>query len=70
MHVIQGKCSFDSSQSGKLKIYGSGTVSTSSCMFRMETNGETDHLQRGHVETQTMQTADCADRADCAEGPQ
>ena len=35
----------DSSQSGKLKIYGSGTVSTSSCMFRMETNGETDHLQ-------------------------
>ena len=33
-------------------------------MFRMETNGETDHLQRGHVETQTMQTADCA------EGPQ
>ena len=37
--------SFDSSQSGKLKIYGSGTVSTSSCMFRMVTNGETDHLQ-------------------------
>ena len=45
MHVIQGKCSFASSQSGKLKIYGSGTVSTSSYMFRMETNGETDHLQ-------------------------
>ena len=45
MYVIQGKRSFDSSQSGKLKIYGSGTVSTSSCMFRMETNGETDHLQ-------------------------
>ena len=45
MHVIQGKCSFDSSQSGKLKLYGSGTVSTSSCMFRTETNGETDHLQ-------------------------
>ena len=45
MHVIQGKCSFDSSQSGKLKIYSSGTVSTSSSMFRIETNGETDHLQ-------------------------
>ena len=29
----------------KLKIYGFGTVSTSSCMFRMETNGETDHLR-------------------------
>ena len=43
--VIQGKCSFASSQSGKLKIYGSGTVSTSSCMFRIETNGETDDLQ-------------------------
>ena len=44
MHVIQRKCSFDSSQSGKLKIYGSGsgTVSTSSCLFRMDTNGETD----------------------------
>ena len=45
MHVIQGKCSFDSSQSGKLKIYGSGTVSTSSCMFNLDTNGETDRLQ-------------------------
>ena len=45
MHVIQGKCSFDSCQSGKFKIYGSGTVAISSCMFRMETNGEIDHLQ-------------------------
>ena len=45
MHVIQRKCSLDSSQSEKLKIYGSGTVSTMSCMFRMDTNGETDHLQ-------------------------
>ena len=45
MHVIQGKCSFDSSQSGKLKIYGAGAVSTSSYLFRMDTNGETDHLQ-------------------------
>ena len=43
--LIQGKCSFDSPQSGKLKIYGSGTVSTILCMFRIETNGETDHLQ-------------------------
>ena len=27
------------------EIYGSGTVSTSSCMFRIETNGETDLFQ-------------------------
>ena len=43
--VIQGKWSFTLSQSGKLKIYGSGTVSTSSCMFRIEPNVKTDDLQ-------------------------
>ena len=44
MHVVQGKCSFDS-QSGKFEIFGSGTVSTSSCLLRVKTNGETDHLE-------------------------
>ena len=35
--------------------------------IKLMTSNAVKHKAIGHVETQTMQTTDCADRADCAD---